>query len=427
MDLVSFLFLSAAIIFVGVLGELIFARTNIPDVLLLMLLGILIGPFLLLVDPSLLWKIAPFFSAIALTVILFEGGLHLNIYEVIKNTPASFSLSLLSFIVIGLFVSGLYYLLGFIGLVKGVTLINSLILGATLAGASSILLIPLMLKSKVNRKILDMLGLESTYNDVFVIVAVVALIKFALGSSVGTYGLDNVLKEVAANFAVGLVIGALSGLLWLYIMKFFKTKSHEFIHHYMLTFACLLLVYVISEYLGGSSALAVLMFGLVLGNAHQIGMILRLSDNFTVDTEVRRFNSQVSFFVKTFFFAFIGMLFVLDTQLILIGILITAIIFAARFVSVKIFSIKYSLSKNDFFALWTLIPKGLAAAVVSIMPMQYGIAGTENFIAYTFSVILVTTIIATISFYIVQKKAIENSDQQPEAVTEINVPEMDQI
>lgn len=91
--------LMAFVIFLGVFGEFVFSKTKIPDALWLIAIGFIAGPVLGLVSQQQLWAIAPIFSAIALMVIMFEGGLHLNIYEVIKNAPTSVLLAVIGFLI----------------------------------------------------------------------------------------------------------------------------------------------------------------------------------------------------------------------------------------------------------------------------------------------------------------------------------------
>jgi len=56
-----------------------FSKTNIPDVLVLMLLGILLGPVLGVVTPQDFGKVGSLIATIALVVILFESGTSLNL------------------------------------------------------------------------------------------------------------------------------------------------------------------------------------------------------------------------------------------------------------------------------------------------------------------------------------------------------------
>lgn len=56
-----------------------FRKTNIPDVLVLMVVGILIGPVFGIITPEDFGKVGPVIATIALVVILFEGGTSLNL------------------------------------------------------------------------------------------------------------------------------------------------------------------------------------------------------------------------------------------------------------------------------------------------------------------------------------------------------------
>ena len=66
------------IAFVGILVFLahlftgIFSRTRIPDVILLIIIGICVGPLLNLVSPSQFGEVGPVFTTITLIIILFN-------------------------------------------------------------------------------------------------------------------------------------------------------------------------------------------------------------------------------------------------------------------------------------------------------------------------------------------------------------------
>ncbi|MFO8021982.1 MAG: hypothetical protein R6U65_05920, partial [Perlabentimonas sp.] len=68
------------IVFVGLIVFLshlftgIFQRKRIPDVLLLMIVGLVMGPLLGLVSPADFGVAGPVFTTITLVIILFEGG-----------------------------------------------------------------------------------------------------------------------------------------------------------------------------------------------------------------------------------------------------------------------------------------------------------------------------------------------------------------
>jgi cell volume regulation protein A len=75
--------LIAGLLLLGALGEFVFARTGVPDVVWLVAAGLLAGPVSNLVSPTLLTPGIPFFGAIALVVILSNGAFRLRLGEVV--------------------------------------------------------------------------------------------------------------------------------------------------------------------------------------------------------------------------------------------------------------------------------------------------------------------------------------------------------
>ena len=92
-----FLLVIAAIFVVGVVGEWIFAKTGVPDVVWLIVMGLVLGPIGGLVSPEALLRIAPYFGALTLVVVLFEGGSRLRLRELSGAAIRSTVLALFAF------------------------------------------------------------------------------------------------------------------------------------------------------------------------------------------------------------------------------------------------------------------------------------------------------------------------------------------
>src|SRR3989338_6050058 len=90
----SFLTLFSITIVIGYLGSVIFSKTRIPDVIWLLLFGILIGPVFALVDRSLFIAISPFLAALALLLILFDAGLNMDFYQMVRGFSRSMLLTI---------------------------------------------------------------------------------------------------------------------------------------------------------------------------------------------------------------------------------------------------------------------------------------------------------------------------------------------
>ncbi|KKL06407.1 hypothetical protein LCGC14_2596340 [marine sediment metagenome] len=85
-------------IFLGVAGEAFFKRTGIPDIAFLMVLGVIIGPVLGIIQTDTVLEIVPYFAALALIIIMFDGGLNLDIKQIMKTAHFALVLAILGFI-----------------------------------------------------------------------------------------------------------------------------------------------------------------------------------------------------------------------------------------------------------------------------------------------------------------------------------------
>jgi hypothetical protein len=108
----------AGILLLGALGEFIFARTRVPDVVWLVTSGILAGPVFGLIPAGLLHGGIPFFGAIALTVILSSGAFRLQLTEVAAAAPRGIFLGLSGFIFSLIGVCGFFWLSTTLGYVR---------------------------------------------------------------------------------------------------------------------------------------------------------------------------------------------------------------------------------------------------------------------------------------------------------------------
>ena len=85
-------------VFVAHLLELFFERTRIPDILLLMLLGLVVGPITGLLALEDLGRVGDVLAIVTLAVILFESGLGLQITTLLNSLGRAAPFSLLSMV-----------------------------------------------------------------------------------------------------------------------------------------------------------------------------------------------------------------------------------------------------------------------------------------------------------------------------------------
>ena len=91
-DVVSIFGVIAAIVFLGFISDLIFRKTNIPDVIFLIFTGIMIATVLKWVSPATFGSGSRLFTTFALVFILFQGALSMNFKTLLKSLSNTFNL-----------------------------------------------------------------------------------------------------------------------------------------------------------------------------------------------------------------------------------------------------------------------------------------------------------------------------------------------
>ena len=397
MDPTIIAFLVAAIIIIlGFLGEEFFNHTSIPDSILLLLFGVLLGPVFQLFAHEELLAITPYFAALALIIILFDGGLNMDIREAVKNSPRALILAIIGWIL------NVIVTAAFTKVILGWRLLDGLLLGSIVGGGSSIIVIALIRKLKVTEKIETVLSLESILTDVLCTVGAFTAINILLS---GEVSIDAALGSVGIAFGVGILVGLGFGVAWLVILERIKGKPNA----YMLTLAMLFLTYVVATNLNGNGALSALFFGLIIGNSRPIAKQLKFRTTISIDNNVRDFHSQISFLIRSFFFVFTGLLFSFSSYFsVLIGLLLSVTFLGIRFVVVKVAVVKSEL--HEYESLMTIMfPRGLAAAVLASLPLTMLGSNYQIFPEIAFIVILTTIMVTTVGVATIKKRKSRSS------------------
>ena len=97
MSLTVFFGLLGGIVVLAFLANRLAGWTRVPDVVVLMAAGMLLGPVFHLLDPSRFEAFARGFGALALILILFEAGLDLEFRNTLRHLPGGVLLAVLSY------------------------------------------------------------------------------------------------------------------------------------------------------------------------------------------------------------------------------------------------------------------------------------------------------------------------------------------
>ncbi len=388
MDPVIITFLATGVIvFIGFLGDALFRRYKIPDILILILIGVLLGPILNIFNRNMIsTSISSIFIALALVMILFDCGLNLNFKKVVRESPKALSLALLGALLSIIFVSL------FVKFILNWSWLYAILLGAIVAGSSSSIVIPLVSRMRIPQRVRTLLSLESAFTDVFVVIIGITVLELIINSTYDVIYLGA--KEITAAFSIGAMFGILFGLIWIKVLsKIEKSKYQE-----ILTLSYLLLIYAITEFLGGSGAMFALFFGLVLGNGFNIGKIFEMKSVTSVNTGMKRFHSELAFFIRTFLFVYMGLILTFTSfEPIIYAFVISIILLIARFIAVRVISMKDNVLKIHKGIMSGMLARGLSAAVVSQMVANSGIQNALIFPEITIFVILITVSISAVA------------------------------
>ena len=394
MDAAQLVIFIGLLIFVSHLFAGIFEKKGIPDVLMLMIIGIIIGPVLNLVTPESFGIVTGIFTTITLVFILFQGGLDLR-FETMQSALRGMTfITCTNFGVTTLVVGLIAWLL------LGLEPIPAFTLGAILGGTSSAVVIPLVKQLKLQESARTILVLESALSDVLCIVFVLALIQAysADGIRVGA-----IVGSIISSFTLAALLGIVSALLWSVLLAKIRTIKNSM----FTTPAFVFVIYGIAEVLGFSGAIAALAFGVTLANIDRfrlktIQRFVNKGLNTFNDAE-KQFFSAIVFLLKTFFFVFIGIsIQFTNGWALLFGFFITIVIYILRIPVVK-FSIQEALPTIYLTIMSTMVPKGLAAAVLASLPLQYGLPGGEMIRDLTYAVILTSIVLTSILIPVLEK------------------------
>ncbi len=368
-------------IFLGVAGEAFFKKTGIPDIAFLMVLGVIIGPVLGIIQADVVIEIVPYFAALALIIIMFDGGLNLDIKQIMKTAHFALVLAILGFILSMVIVTMLaHYGLGWEWL-------DSILLSSIVGGSSSIIVFSLVRQIRVSEETKSMLSFESALTDI--LATIVAFIMFEAVLS-GHFDLDLLGVTFGNAVTVGLLLGLGVGIPWMYV----TTKLSNAQHAYMLTLGILFVLFFLARSFGESGALTALVFGLMLGNRYRLSRYLKfkLPDISTDDT----MHNQLTFLVRSFFFVFVGLLASFgQIEYIVFGVIATLIIYFGRTILTRI-SLTKKFSQLDRKVTSVMIPRGLAAAVLATFPLTLGLPNGEAYPQIVFFIIMASVIITTI-------------------------------
>ena len=424
--------------FIGLLGGLLvlaFAanrlakRTGVPDVLVLMCTGLLLGPTLHWIDASQFTTATRGFGTLALIVIIFEAGLELNLNETLKQLPAGTMLALVSYVISMAASAGVcVYALG-------ISRQDALLAGATLGCISSSIMLPVLQQVELRPSTRVTLVVETSISDALGVLTVGTLLSYfaarGLAPSPPSPEMMNPGIVITAGTLMGtlvlrillsVVIALIAGFLWSKLLPYLSDQRFW----QVLTFGAVLILYAVTELLKGSDLFAVMIFGMVLANTRGRSVSLKImrflehpeAPGAHTQEGILSFHAELGFLVRTFFFVLIGatLKFSALRRVGLLSLAVLAALFLARGIAVQASRLVWrGTTKHERELAILMIPRGLVTAVLALEIADRLGAESEFLVSLAFALILFSNVLLLVGT--LRSRALSRAVSAAEALT----------
>jgi Na+:H+ antiporter len=379
MEMARIFGIPAALLVIAVLANRLSRWTRVPDIIVLLLLGVVVGPVMKWVNPQNFESLTRILGTLALILILFEGGVELRLKEAIRYSPGGLLLALVSYgLTVGLVAAVARFTLH-------LTWMDGAILGSVLGSTSAAVVLPVISQMDAPEAIKITLTLESSLGEILAVLTAGTLI----GLQSTTPVVEGLITGFGHDVFVDVAVGIAAGFAWSKVWPLIADQQFG----NALNLGTILGVFALGRYAGGSGLLAELVFGLTLANLPRTPQMTRRGKRMLA------FHSELTFLVRSFFFVVLGIMAqVVGRAYILpiVGILVAIV--AARWLSVRTtsWSIR-DITKSDTELLVLMFPRGLITAVLALQVLSA--KGQQFFYlpAMAFTVVIFTNIFVVVA------------------------------
>lgn len=366
-------------------------RFGVPALLLFLLVGMFFGSDGLGLQFNNTHQ-AQAIGMVALSVILFSGGMDTKIADIKPIMSAGVVLSTAGVLLTALF-TGL-----FIWIISGMSFTNisfplttSLLLAATMSSTDSASVFAILRSQKMNLKhnLRPMLELESGSNDPMAYMLTIVLIQIILSGSMNA-------GEIAGNLAVQFLVGGAGGYILgkLTVLFLNKINIDNQSLYAILLLGCVFFTFTITDRLHGNGYLAVYIAGMVVGNKK---IVYR--------KEIATFMDGMSWLFQIIMFLTLGLLVnpheMLNVALvaILVGVFLILI---GRPLSVFLCLLPFRKInfKSKLFVSWVGL-RGAVPIIFATYPVVAGVEGSNSIFNIVFFITIVSLVVqgTSISFF----------------------------
>jgi len=382
------LFIVGIILLTGSLSGIVAQKLKMPDVVVFLLVGMLLGPEVFgLLDIKADSTINQLILIFGASYILFDGGASLRL-KVLKDVWITILLVSTVGLLLTIFITSLaamHFL--------EIPLITALLLGSTIASTDPATLIPIFKQVRIKDRVAQTVMSESAFNDTIGALITFIIMGIAMGTG-GKFSIGSAASSLANNALIGILIGGGLGYL---AAAFIAHEKYDFLQEYapLVTLMAVVGAYMTAENFQASGFMAVFVFGIMLGNKDIFGFAMEHRE----EEKLEDFILTTALIMRMFIFILLGSQvdFALMGKYLWGGVALVAVfMLIARPVTVFCCALpdrraKWSL-KELLFMCWTretgVIPGALAGILLGMK-----VPGAEIIASVTFITILLTIII----------------------------------
>ena len=356
-------------------------KTNVPSVLILILLGVGVQQLMKYfeMEPDYFWALEVL-GIVGLIMIVLEAALDLELKK--ENWPLiwkSFTIASLS---LGLTAVSIALIIQFF--IPEIYFLPALVYALPLSIMSSAIIIPSVANLTKYKR--EFLIYESTFSDILGI-----MVFYMIVENLNVEGMRQLSLAIGSNIVLTLVISVVLCYGLLYIIQNIKGDAKFF-----LFLAVLVLLYAVGKMFHLSSLIIILMFGLLLRNYKVLlfGRLREWLNDTRIDSVFDQFKmitKETAFLVRTFFFVVFGMTLPLASlfswKVWLISVIFLVVTYILRFGLFYVVERKDSPLPQTFIA-----PKGLIT-ILLFFAIPESLRAERFEAAVLFVVIIATSLI----------------------------------
>ncbi|MEQ1590525.1 MAG: cation:proton antiporter [Gallionella sp.] len=378
------------ILAVGTFSGFIARLLRIPDVVVFLLVGMMLGSSVLdWVNIKADSSINQFIMIFGSSYILFDGGASIKL-KVLKEVWITLLVIATAGVLITAAITGFaaYYFLGLAPVV-------AFLLGAVIASTDPATLVPVFKQIRIKERVAQTVMSESAFNDAMGAILTFTVLGIAMGS--GEFSMSHALLDLLKQSFLGIIIGASLGYL---AAIFISHEKFGFLAEFapVVTLMAVIGAYMGADGLHASGFMAVFVFGIMLGNQESLGFKLTQSENHLLENYV----ITTAFIMRMFIFILLGtqVNFELMNQYLWSGVAVVMVfMLVARPATVFLCALpdrraKWSL-KEMLFMCWTretgVIPGALAGMLVGMKAPGADIIASVTFIAILMTILIQAT------------------------------------